>query len=433
MVSWADAQESDEEMEGTEETSKRQKVQMIEAALQVVNEECTEFTGGGEELDPVKLLAGRKDEEEFMTKHDVFEEISAEECWRDTGKAPTSTRWVDAKKTLDDGVEIVRSRLVGRDFKMKGGDKPEHFFAATSPRESKKLLFKMSMVNPKEGKLETKLMFIDVRKAHFTPVCNEKVFVELPDGRVVRMKKWLYGMRKAASSWEELYTEKFVEKGFQPGSSCPVVFFNKETAVRVVVHGDDFSFSGHHLELVALRNWMESWCDIKFRGIMGSGRDDTKEIEILGRRLRRTNKGLELEASRNPRLKLLRDFGMNEDSKGMSSRKSTSGGVLSIAGTAMKSWNSRQGSVATSVASAEYHAALKGAAEDLGFASLARDLGYELKVILWSDSTAARGVAARKGLSSRTRHMEVKFLWLQGALAKRAAGLEKSAYVCQPC
>ena len=425
------------------------------------------------------------------------------------------------KKTLDDGVEIVRSRLVGRDFKMKGGGQPEQFFAATPPWEAKKLLFKMSMVNPKKGKLETKLMFIDVRKAHLIPVCNEKVFVELPDGRVVRLKKWLYGMRKAASSWEEFYTEKFVEKGFQPGSSCPVVFFNKETAVRVVVHGDDFTFSGHHLELVALRKWMESWCDIKFRGIMGSGRDDTKEIEILGRTLRRTNKGLELEASRNPRLKLLRDFGLNEDSKGLScpvvqdkgkeeegrvlckheaskfrggvalmnflgqdrpdvqfatkqashkmatptetdlprlkriarylveaervvwhypetddepgavevfvdsdwagclsTRKSTSGGVLSVAGTAMKSWSSTQGSVATSVAEAEYYAALKGAAEALGFASLARDLGHELKVILWSDSTAARGVAARKGLSSCTRHMEVKFLWLQGALAK---------------
>ena len=42
MVSWADAQESDEEMVGTDETSKRQKVEVIEAALQVVNEECTE-------------------------------------------------------------------------------------------------------------------------------------------------------------------------------------------------------------------------------------------------------------------------------------------------------------------------------------------------------------------------------------------------------
>ena len=112
VVSWADAQESDEEMVGTEETSKRQKVQVIEAALQVVNEECMEFTGGGEELDPVKLLAGRKDEEEDMTKHEVFEESSAEECWRETGKAPTSTRWVDVKKTLDDGEKPVgRQRL----------------------------------------------------------------------------------------------------------------------------------------------------------------------------------------------------------------------------------------------------------------------------------------------------------------------------------
>ena len=61
VVSWADVQESDEEMVGTDETSKRKKVQVIEAALHVVNEECTEFTGGGEELDPVKLFAGRKD------------------------------------------------------------------------------------------------------------------------------------------------------------------------------------------------------------------------------------------------------------------------------------------------------------------------------------------------------------------------------------
>ena len=101
-------------------------------------------------------------------------------------------------------------------------------------------------------------------------------------------------------------------------------------------------------------------------------------------------------------------------------------------GEAMKSWSSTQGSVATSVAEAEYYAALKGAAEALGFASLARDLGYELKVILWSDSTAARGVAARKGLSSRTHHMEVKFLWLQGALAKGQLDWKKVHTLCQP-
>ena len=72
-------------------------------------------------------------------------------------------------------------------------------------------------------------------------------------------------------------------------------FFNKETAVRVVVRGGDFTLSDHHLEKVALPNWIESWNDTNLRGIMSSGRDDTNEIEILERRSRRTNKGLELK------------------------------------------------------------------------------------------------------------------------------------------
>ena len=60
--------------------------------------------------------------------------------------------------------------------------------------------------------------------------------------------------------------------------------------------------------------------------------------------------------------------------------------MLSVAGTSLRSWSSSQGSVATSVAEAEYHAVLKRAAKAWRCAALARDLGYELKVILWSDS-----------------------------------------------
>ena len=82
-------------------------------------------------------------------------------------------------------------------------------------------------------------------------------------------------------------------EGFPGRVFLPSGFLHKETSARVVVHGDDFTFSGPHLELVTLRNWIESWCEIKFRGIMGSGREDTKEIEILGRKLRRTHSGLE--------------------------------------------------------------------------------------------------------------------------------------------
>ena len=52
-------------------------------------------------------------------------------------------------------------------------------------------------------------MFIDVRKAHLNGVADDQewVFVELPPefhvyGRFARIRRWLYGMRKAAISWE---------------------------------------------------------------------------------------------------------------------------------------------------------------------------------------------------------------------------------------
>ena len=50
---------------------------------------------------------------------------------------------------------------------------------------------------------------------------------------------------------------------------------------------------------------------------------------------------------------------------------------------------------------------------------MARDLGLDVGVKLWSDSTSARGIACRRGLSGRTRHLETKFLWLQEAVARK--------------
>ena len=85
----------------------------------------------------------------------------------------------------------------------------------------------------------------------------------------------------------------------------------------------------------------------------------------------------------------------------------------------VKSYSATQISVATSVGEAEYYAALRGAAEGLALQALGRDLGIEMGVKLWSDSTSARGIACRRGLSGRTRHLETKFLWLQEAIAAK--------------
>ena len=56
-----------------------------------------------------------------------------------------------------------------------------------------------------------------------------------------------------------------------------------------------------------------------------------------------------------------------------------------------------------------------GCAEGLGMQSIARDLGWESEVRVWTDSSAARSVGNRRGLG-KLRHVELKWLWVQDAV-----------------
>ena len=76
------------------------------------------------------------------------------------------------------------------------------------PLESKKLMFRMVAgvrgQRRRKGLAEVKLMFTDVRKAHMNAMCEDEEWVQLPEeiwehGRYAKLKRWLYGMRKAAA------------------------------------------------------------------------------------------------------------------------------------------------------------------------------------------------------------------------------------------
>ena len=101
------------------------------------------------------------------------------------------------------------------------------------------------------------------------------------------------------------------------------------------------------------------------------------------------------------------------------SRKSTSGGVLMFGGSAVRGWSSNQSVIALSSGEAEYYAALKVASAAMGFQAMLADLGITAKIILYTDSFAARGIIHRAGLG-KLRHLETGYLWLQAAAkAKR--------------
>ena len=78
----------------------------------------------------------------------------------------------------------------------------------------------------------------------------------------------------------------------------------------------------------------------------------------------------------------------------------------------VKHWSRTQKVRALSSGEAEYYTMVAGCAEGLGMQALAEDLGWKGKVRMWTDSSAAKAVANRRGLG-KLRYVELKWLWVQ--------------------
>ena len=105
-------------------------------------------------------------------------------------------------------------------------------------------------------------------------------------------------------------------------------------------------------------------------------------------------------------------------------RKSTSGGCVMLGCHVIKHWSSTQPSVSLSSGEAEFYGVVRGAGMGLGYQSLLRDLGHDVPLRLWTDSSAAIGICTRQGLG-KLRHLDTHTLWVQHAVRARRVDLRK--------
>jgi hypothetical protein len=112
-------------------------------------------------------------------------------------------------------------------------------------------------------------------------------------------------------------------------------------------------------------------------------------------------------------------------------RKSTSGGCVILGSHTIKTWSSTQTSVALSSGEAEFNGVVKGAGVGLGYQSLLRDLGIDLPLRVWTDSSAAIGICSRQGLG-KLRHLDTHTLWVQQAVRSGRVDLRKVAGEANP-
>ncbi len=92
--------------------------------------------------------------------------------------------------------------------------------------------------------------------------------------------------------------------------------------------------------------------------------------------------------------------------------RSTSGGIVTIGGHVIKTYSRQQKTVALSSAEAELHAMVAASAEAIGVINLCRDMGIRVRGEVYTDSSAAIGIAQRSG-SGKVRHLRVQALWVQ--------------------
>ncbi|MDA8583877.1 Ty1/Copia family ribonuclease HI [bacterium] len=106
-------------------------------------------------------------------------------------------------------------------------------------------------------------------------------------------------------------------------------------------------------------------------------------------------------------------------------RRSTSGGTIMMGAHCIKHWSKIQGTIALSTAEAEIIAGVRAATEAIGLKALAADLGIHLQDIdVRLDATAALAIIQREGLSS-TRHIDVKWFWIQEAVRSKKIRVSK--------
>ena len=131
---------------------------------------------------------------------------------------------------------------------------------------------------------------------------------------VGKLKKHMYGTRKAADGWHSEYAGRLVhELKFEVGDASACVFYHRAKNLRCSVHGDDITTVGSKTNLDWFKAELEKLYELKEAARIGPADEDDKEATVLNRVVRWTPQGLEMEADPRQGEKLLRDLRLDGD------------------------------------------------------------------------------------------------------------------------
>jgi len=244
----------------------------------------------GELLPPALVEAARREEIEWVHSFGVYDKVPRVQS---QGYPFIKVRWVEVDKG-EPGAPEIRSRLVAREFKFLNPTM-SNVFAGTPPLEALRILLckVTTIARDRFGTvLNLKMLVLDVSRAHFHPVCQRTIFMELPaeDGggpgcdHVAILRRTMYGTRDAAHGFD-LFANGCVEgAGWTVGASTVCVYALPEHPEACGWrHGDDMVFVGTEDEVERIFVELSKKMILKRRALLGWEEKDDKHISLLNR------------------------------------------------------------------------------------------------------------------------------------------------------
>ena len=174
-------------------------------------------------------------------------------------------------------------------------------------------------VRDPKSERRTQVSAVDISRAYFNVSTEgvEPTYVAFPSEHEDHgqycglLRKHMYGTKAAADGWQQEYAGFMRSLGFVQGEASPCVFVHTGKGISVSVHGDDFTSAGPKCELDWFEDKLEARYELKKGGRLGPAPSDKKELSVLNRIIRWTDKGIEYEADPRQSERLLEGLGLD--------------------------------------------------------------------------------------------------------------------------
>jgi hypothetical protein len=203
------------------------------------------------------------DERTSLLTNDTFEIVD-----RKDGVNLVTTKWVFKVKQLPNGqIDKYKACLVARGFTQCYGIDYFETFSPVVRLEALRLLVAVAALK------HYKIHQMDVPSAYLQSPLKEDVYleppegIEVPDGKVLHLKKGLYGLKQSGRLWNQTITQFFEKHGLLAIPADHSVFTNKDGTLTVALYVDDLLiFAPSEREMVDLKQGLTDQFKIKDLG-----------------------------------------------------------------------------------------------------------------------------------------------------------------------